>query len=200
MNKRKLHHYFKFVKRIRASYFLYIAIFFLALGVIGLRENNLQMIELREQVHIADEQNTNIEKPLRELREHVHSHMNTDLSSGNVSIKPPVQLKHRYERLLEQEEKRANQVNRAVKKEGEQECARRFPASGLNAARVNCVAEYSRVNAIKPKQIPNELYKFDFVSPVWSADFAGLSLLASLLLFAGFIIRLLVGWFYKREL
>lgn len=200
MDKRKLHHQFKFIKKIRAQYFLFIAIFFLVLGIIGLRENNLQMIELREQVHIADEKSADIEKPLRELRQYVHTHMNTNLSSGNVSIKPPIQLKHRYERLLEQERQRVSQVNQKVKEQGEQECARKFPGSGLNASRVNCVAEYTRVNTVDPKQIPSELYKFDFVSPVWSPDFAGLSLLASLIFFTVFIIRLILGWWYKREL
>jgi hypothetical protein len=158
------------------------------------------MIELREQVHIADERGADIEKPLRELRGYVHSHMNTDLSSGNVSIKPPIQLKHRYERLLEHESQRVNKINQTVKKQGEQECARKFPGGGLNASRVNCVAEYTRVNTVDPKQIPNELYKFDFVSPVWSPDFAGLTLLASLIFFATYIIRLILGWWYRREL
>jgi len=200
MDKRKLHHQLKFIKKIKAQYFLYIAIFFLALGVIGLRENNLQMIELREKVYLADESGAEAEKPLRELREYVHSHMNTNLSSGNVSIKPPIQLRHRYERLLEQEQQRVNKVNQKVKEQGERVCASRFPGTGLNASRVNCVAEYTRVNTVDPKKIPSELYKFDFLGPVWSPDFAGLTLLASLTFFAAYIIRLLLGWFYKREL
>ncbi len=174
--------------------------FFLALGIIGMRENNLRMIELREQVYLADENGDNIEKPLRELREFVYSHMNTDLSGGNVSIKPPIQLTNRYERLLEREQKRVDKVNKRVKAEAERKCARQFPAGGLNSSRVNCVAEYTSDNAGKPIEIPSELYKFDFVSPVWSPDFAGLSLLASLIFFAVFALRLITGWFYKYEL
>lgn len=200
MDKRKLHHQYKSIKKIRAQYFLYIAIFFLSLGIIGMRENNLQMIDLREKVYIADEKGTDIEKPLRELRQYVYTHMNTDLAGGNVAIKPPIQLTHRYERLLEQEQKTANKTNKKVKEQGEQKCAKEFPASGLNPSRINCVADYTREHATKPKQIPSELYKFDFISPVWSPDFAGLSLLASLLFFAAFVIRLIVGWWYKHEL
>lgn len=200
MNKRKLHHQYRLIKKIRTQYFLFGAIFFLALGVIGMRENNLQMIELREKVYIADEKGTNIENPLRELRGYVYSHMNTDLSSGNVSIKPPIQLTHTYNGLLEQEQERANKINKKVKAEGERICAQKFPANGLNPSRVNCVAEYTRVNTVDPQQIPSELYKFDFVNPVWSADFAGLSLLTSLFFFATFTIRLAVGWWYEREL
>lgn len=200
MNKRKLHHQFKFIKKIRPLYLLVIAVFFLALGIIGMRENNLRMIELREQVYLADENGGNIEEPLRELREFVYSHMNTDLSSGNVSISPPIQLTHRYERLLQSEQKRVDKINKRVKAEAERQCAREFPAAGLNSSRVNCVAEYTSDNAVKPKEIPSELYKFDFISPVWSPDFAGLSLLASLFFFTILAIRLVAGVWYKHEL
>lgn len=181
-------------------YFFLLAAFFLALGIIGIRENYLRMTELREQVFLADEKGVNIEKPLRELREYVYAHMNTDLSGGDVPIKPPIQLNHRYEHLLEQEQKRVNKINKKVKQQAESKCAREFPASGLNSERVNCVAEYTSDNAVKPKQIPSELYKFDFISPVWSPDFAGLSLLASLFFFAMLALRLVIGWWYKIQL
>ena len=200
MDKRKLHHQYKSIKKIRAQYFLYIAIFFLAIGIIGMRENNLQMIDLREEVYLADEKGTDIEKSLRELREYVYAHMNTDLAGGNVAIKPPIQLTHRYEHLVSQEQKRVNEINKKIKAEGERKCAQEFPNSGLNPSRINCVADYTRVNTVKPNQIPSELYKFDFISPTWSPDFTGLSLLASLLFFAAFAIRLAVGWWYKHEL
>lgn len=200
MDKRKLHHQYGLIKKVRPQYFLYIALFFLAMGVIGMRQNNLHMIDLREQVYLADEKGTDVEKPLRELREYVYRHMNTDLASGNVSIKPPIQLTHRYERLVVEEQKKADKVNKEVKAKAESVCEQRFPAAGLNPDRINCVAAYTRENAVKPNQIPSELYKFDFVSPTWSPDFAGLSLLAALIFFTFFIIRLAVGWWYKYEL
>jgi preprotein translocase subunit SecF len=200
MDKRKLHHQFKFIKKIRPIYLFVIAVFFLALGIIGIRENYLQMTELREKVFLADEKGKNIEEPLRELREYVFSHMNTDLSSGNVPIKPPIQLNNRYEQLLEQEQNRADKINKDVKEKAERQCAQEFPAAGLNSERVNCVAEYTSDNAVRPREIPSELYKFDFVSPVWSPDFAGLSLLASLFFFATFGLRLLIGLWYRHEL
>lgn len=200
MNKRKLHHQLKFFIKVRPLYIFIIAVFLLALGVIGMRENNLRMVELREQVLLADERNENVEKPLRELREHVHSHMNTDLSSGNIAIKPPIQLKSKYEQLVKQEQQRVDRANREIKEKGERVCAERFPAGGLNISRVDCVADYTRVNTVEPREIPSDLYKFDFISPTWSVDLAGLSLLGSLLFFAIFVTRLVVGWFYKRKL
>lgn len=201
MDKRKLHHQYRFIKKLQPRYFLIAAVFFLALGVFGMRSNYVQMSNLREKVYLADENGEDIEKPLRDLREYVYSHMNTDLSrGGNVSIKPPIQLKHTYDRLVKQEQERVKEANKRVKEEGERECADKFPQSGLNTSRVNCVAEYTRVNTTDPKLIPAELYKFDFISPTWSADFAGLSLLASLFFFAIFIIRLILGWLYKHKL
>ena len=200
MDKRKLHHQYRVVKKVRAQYFLYLAVCFLVLGVLGMRQNNLHMIDLREQVYLADEKGTEVEEPLRQLREYVFRHMNTDLASGNVSIKPPIQLTHRYEKLVVAEQKKAEKINKQVKTDSERECAQEFPASGLNPDRINCVAKYTRDHAVKPKQIPSELYKFDFVSPVWSPDFAGLSLLSALIFFALFTIRLFVGWWYKRQL
>ncbi len=200
MNKRKLHHQYKYIKKLRPLYFLIAVVFFLALGILGMRQNNLRMIELREKVYLADESGTDVEKPLRDLRQYVYTHMNTDLSSGNVSIKPPIQLTHRYERLVSHEQKLADKTNKKVKEDGERVCANKFPATGLNPDRINCVAAYTRDHAVQPKQIPSDLYKFDFVSPVWSPDFAGFNLLAALILFAILAIRLVVGWLYKHEL
>lgn len=200
INKRKAHHRLKVIKNIKPLYLLIVAVFFLTLGIIGLRQNNLQMAELREKVMLADEKAKDIETPLRELRQYVHSHMNTELSSGNVSIKPPIQLKNRYERLVKQEQERVERVNRQVKKDAERQCASRFPSGGLNPDRINCVAEYTRQHAIEARSIPSELYKFDFVSPGWSPDLAGWGLLGALTFFALFVVRLVAGWWYKKEL
>ncbi len=200
MDKRKLYHQYRYIRKARTVYFLVAGVFFLVLGVIGMRSNNLHMIELREKVYMADEKGTDVEKPLRDLQQYVYSHMNTNLSGGNVSIKPPLQLTHSYERLVSREQKKAGKINKKVKKEAEQVCAREFPAAGLNPDRINCVAAYTRDNAVRPKQIPSDLYKFDFISPVWSPDFAGLSLLAGLIFFTISGVRLVTGWWYKREL
>ncbi len=200
MNKRKLHHQYKYIKKLRPLYFLVAAVFFLALGILGMRQNNLNMIKLREEVYLADENGTDVEGPLRELRQYVYTHMNTDLSSGNISIKPPLQLTHSYERLASQEQQQADKINKKVKEEGERVCAVKFPVAGLNPDRINCVAKYTRDDAVAPNQTPSDLYKFDFVSPVWSPDFAGFNLLAALILFAALAIRLIAGWLYKHEL
>lgn len=159
------------------------------------------MVRLREAVFKADETGGNVEKALAELREHVHGHMNTDLSGGQFSIDDkPIQLKHRYDKLADREEKRVEKLNQGIKADAERVCAARHPGGGFNSPRVACVAEYLRQNGVEPKPVPSELYKFDFVSPRWSPDLAGWSLLASAVLFIVFLLRAIAGWWYKRLL
>lgn len=200
VNKRKLNYDYRRIRKIKSRYILALALFFLVLGIYGMRQNYSEMARLRTAVTVADEQNGDVESALRELRQFVHSHMNTNLSSGNVSIKPPVQLKYRYERLAAAEAARVKAANEDVKRKGEQTCAAAHPGAGFNSPRVNCVAEYVRVNSVKDKAVPSELYKFDFLSPSWSPDLAGISLLLSLICFAALIVKVLLSFWYKREL
>ncbi|HEX5797653.1 MAG TPA: hypothetical protein VFX86_04670 [Candidatus Saccharimonadales bacterium] len=200
VNKRKLRYEYKKLKHIKSRYLLIAAFFFLILGIYGLRQNYAEMVRLRTAVSVADEQNGNVEKALRELREFVYNHMNTDLSSGDVSIKPPIQLKYRYERLVRAEEARTKAVNEGVKQTGEEICARKYPASGYNSPRVSCVAEYVRKHSADSSPIPDELYKFDFISPTWSPDLAGISLLLFLIFLSAAVVRTALGYWYRSQL
>lgn len=183
---RKFHH-------IKPAYLLMIAVVFACLAVYGLRQNNFKMIELRQAVISADESGEDVEKPLQELRAHVHRHMNTDLSSGNVAIKPPIQLKGRYERLMANEEGRIKQLNDQVALQAESLCAGQFPGEGFNAPRVDCIQRYVADNAVTSSEVAESLYKFDFVSPRWSWDLAGISLLLTVLFSFLFMVRVIVS-------
>lgn len=193
-----MHHQYKRLKPFRAWPLLLAGVLFLALGVYGLRQNNYKMIELRQAVVKADEAGGNVEKPLNKLRSFVHGHMNTDLSSGDFAITPPIQLKHRYEKLAAAEAERVKELNKDVQKQAESTCGQKHPGAGFNSPRVACIAEYMRTNAVSENEVPSELYKFDFVSPRWSPDLAGISLLLAGFFFFLFIIRLLVGWWYRQ--
>src|SRR5882762_9973851 len=105
-NKKKLHHYWAKFRILRPWYFLIICIISTGVGIYALRQNNLHMITLRDAVTQTDQQNGDIETALRNLREYVYSHMNTDLASGNTAIRPPIQLKYRYDRLVKAEQDR----------------------------------------------------------------------------------------------
>jgi hypothetical protein len=72
----------------------------------ALRHNNETMVKLRTAVYEADKNSGDVNTTLNKLRKYVYAHMNTDLSSGGNTIKPPIQLQHTYERLQAAEQKK----------------------------------------------------------------------------------------------
>lgn len=200
MNLRKLNYYHHKIAYLKAWYFLVPAIIFALLAVHGLRSNYSTMVTLREAVYTADAQNGDVESALNDLRSHVYAHMNTNLTSGSNAIKPPIQLKSRYERLVAADAERVKADNAAVSAAAEQVCAQRFPATGYNAPRVSCVQDYVAANAAKARTVPDQLYKFDFISPRWSPDLAGISIVLSLIFTVLFLARTLLEYFMRRRL
>ncbi len=200
MNKRKLYYWHKKLRIVNAWYFLIIAIVFLIIGVYGMRQNYRTMSDLRQAVIVADQQAVNTEKALNDLRSFVFAHMNTDLSGGPSPIKPPIHLKAHYERLLAAEKERVKQANVSVNAQAEAICQSQFPGQGPNVARVSCVQDYIARHATVERQIPGELYKFDFKSPAWTPDLAGIGLALSCLFFGLFVLRYLVEWWLVRRL
>ena len=169
----------------KITYVFVASILFFTVGFLAARNNYVVMTELREQVIIADRDNGDVETALAKLREHVYSHMNTDLTSGSNPIHPPIQLKGRYDRLMANEAERVKAENAAVQARGEAICGAQYPAGGFNAPRVACVQNYVSQNAVKENAVAEDLYKFDFVSPAWTPDLAGISLLVGTVLFVG---------------
>lgn len=189
----------KRLKPINTWYFFGAFIVFLAIGTYAIRQNNLRSIELREVVLEADENNGDVEGALQELREHIHSHMNAGLSSG--TLQQPIQLKYRYERLLEQEQQRVASQNQELYAAAQAYCESQFGAGSLRDQRVPCVQEYIINNGGEvSNEIPDDLYKFDFAAPKWSPDLAGWSLLAAGVFLALFLIRFLTERWFKAEL
>lgn len=158
------------------------------------------MITLREAVYAADQQNGDVESALLALRKHVYGHMNTNLASGNNAIKPPVQLKARYERLTAGESDRVKAQNGQVAAEGDQVCSTQFPAGGYNAPRVECIQNYVAAHAVKDRPVPDSLYKFDFISPRWSFDLAGVSIIFAVIFYTLFAARIILERYMRRRL
>lgn len=188
--KKQLHHIWVRIRRVSYWYFLIVFLISLAISVASLRNNNLNMIKLRDAVAVADEQNGDVEGALRNLREYVYSHMNTNLTSGSTAIKPPIQLKYRYERLLNAEKDRVAAANGNIYNEAQAICEARFPAGVSGGSRVPCIQDYVSSHGAQEQPIPDALYKFDFVSPLWTPDLAGWSLATSAILLLLFLLRL----------
>ena len=64
--------------------------------------------------------------------------------------------------------------------------------------RVPCIEQYVKDHGTTAKSIPDAMYKFDFVSPTWSPDAAGLLLALSAVLFVLAAARILLGTWLKR--
>lgn len=190
-NKRHLHHVWRKLKPVNAWVFLGLAVLFAAISVYAMRQNNLRSIELREAVSKADMENGDVETPLRELREHIYSHMNASLSSG-TGVQQPIQLKYRYERLVAAEKARVDAASGGVYTQAQAECERQFPAGQVGASgggRIACIEQYVSSRGVTESQIPDALYKFDFVSPRWSPDVAGISLVLAIIFLILFVVR-----------
>lgn len=157
-------------------------------SLIALRQNNLQMGELREAVYAADKSGKGIEPALNNLQNYVTSHMNTSLTSPN-GIYPPIQLTNTYKRL-------SKQATTDTYHAAQVYCEKNQPAGFYGAYRIDCVQAYIASHPTKePKaDLPEALYQFDFLSPVWSPDLAGWSLLVDAFAFAG----LVSGFAYRR--
>lgn len=191
MHKRQIHHQLVRLRIFPQWGLLIAAVVCLLVAVFALRANNQKMIELRAAVFAADEQNGDIETALKNLREHVYAHMNTNLSAGENAIKPPIQLKYQYERLLAAEQEKLSGTNEQLYTAAQNYCEQQFPGGFSGSNRIPCIKEYIDAHGgeVKLKEIPKEAYMFDFISPTWSPDLAGWSLVAAVILFILFILR-----------
>ncbi|HET8690101.1 MAG TPA: hypothetical protein VFL81_01575 [Candidatus Saccharimonadales bacterium] len=141
-----------------------------------LRMNNLNMVERRDAVVAADKKGDKsaIKSSLSELQSYVSHHMNTDLGQG-------IYLTSSYDRdraaaiAKAQSSKDAG----AAYRQADQECKQRF-TGGVSSFRndyVQCVVNKtaSLKSASDTLKLPkSELYRYDFASPLWSPDLAGL--------------------------
>ncbi len=199
MHKKRLHKARTRLRILSPWYFLVMAVIFGSVSALALRQNNLQMIKLRDKVFAADKSGGDIEGTLRDLREFVYSHMNTDLSSG-TGVKPPIQLKYSYDRLTKAEHDRVDSYNAKIYTSAQHYCEQFISHVVFGGASINCIKNYVSSHDIKASPVPDDLYKFDFVSPAWTPDLAGLTLLAAVLSFILFVLRFGLELWLKHEL
>lgn len=198
-DKRHLHHVWRKLQPINAWVFLGLAIFFAGLGVYSMRQNNLVSIQLRDTVVEADKQNGDVETPLRALREHIYAHMNADLSSA-TGTQQPIQLKYRYDRLVAAEKARVESANGNIYTQAQAECERQVPAGASGSNRIACIEQYVSSRGVSENPVPDALYKFDFISPPWSPDVAGISLVLAAACFILFVVRFTLEKWLKHRL
>jgi hypothetical protein len=151
------------------------------------------MIERRTAVVNADEagdQGTTI-KRLYDLQHYVSSHMNTDMGKG-------VYLEASYNR--DYQAWQATQFgdqnpNGNIYKKAQEVCAPRF--SGYSAAYLQCttseLAKYPAASGPSTGSGAPQVsaYLHDYVSPIWSPDFAGWSVVVCLVIALMIVVRLI---------
>jgi hypothetical protein len=152
------------------------------------------MIELRNLVAQADEQNKDIPKAVTNLRNYVASHMNTGMGDRGIY------LEHSYQRSYEAAVAVATQGSAAgatIYRQADLDCQGQFPKASSFAAYVQCMTDKVAASGISTGPITppsSDLYRFNFVSPAWSPDVAGFTLLAAVLLAVLLVGRLLLTW------
>lgn len=183
-------------------YSVFLVLFIVAgiVAIYALRHNNQTMVKLRAEVYATDQAGGDVNNALNKLREYVYGHMNTNLSSGGNAIKPPIQLKYTYERLLETEQQKNASSGSQIYTDAQNYCQVQIPAGASGRGRIPCVQDYVTSHGVKTTSIPTGLYQFDFISPTWSPDLAGWSIVAAALMLAGFIYSFLLNWLSKRKL
>ena len=175
-DKRKLHHKLAVLKKVKTWQLLILLVIFAVGAAFMLRQNNLQMVELRNLVTKADEEAGDTKTALVNLQHYVSQHMNTSLGNG-------IYLQETYQRAYAAAVQQAvNTTNPQAKlyEQVELECrpvyerTRSFPAYTL------CAKE--RLDKLAPNQdalanvkTPSaDLYHYNFVSPLISFDGAGI--------------------------
>ena len=180
-------------------------------AVSALRQNNLLMDKLRQEVFLADKNDGDIEAALGALRRHVLLHMNADLVDFRLqdqvgseeffgNSQKPIQLVHKYYRdsVAKHQE--------TLVLYGPEVQAVLPKAEALCQAQEIGPSEQLSCLVAKTKEIGNETYPlwdfpnkdyyvFDFVSPRWSPDRAGWSLVIFWLAVASLTVSLVVRLF-----
>lgn len=193
----KLHK--RFLKKL--SKLLPLIILTVILGVIclfAMRSNNEHMGKLRSAVYTSDKNNGDVTLALQNLQKYVTHHMNTSLSGGS-SVYPPIQLKYTYQRLLDQESDVIANSNASLYTAAQTYCQATVPTAFSGRTRVPCVEQYIEEHDSQLPTIPTALYEFDFISPRWSPDLAGYSLIATILSLVALVVAIIYEFFFKKK-
>jgi hypothetical protein len=159
-------------------------ILFVLMGFVSatfLRLNNIGMLERRQAVTDADSSGdeAKLKTAIGDLQQYVTQHMNTDLGKG-------VPLQASYNRAVDKVFAQTGNLDaksQVYQQAAKEECQQLWKG-GVASFRndyVQCVVQ--KVSAIAPSanlgdKLPRaDLYYVDYVSPRWSPDFAGFTVL-----------------------
>ncbi len=175
-------------RRIKSWQLAVLLLIAVASSLFFLRQNNLNMVRLRNEVIAADEAGQGVAAALETLNRHVFQHMNT-------AIVRPIELVNTYNRQAEAVIRQTVVIpNRDLYAEAAQACASQ--GSLFSATRTQCVTNYIEGNSAGFGDLPKinlpdkSRFIYNFASPRWTPDLAGFSLLAAALLLIWILARM----------
>ena len=191
-DKRRVKRTIKQIQRVKTWQLIILLILSGFLTATLLRLNNVGMVQRRDAVISADKSGNidDITSRLYDLQRYSAAHMN----AGSTVF----YLQQQYNRDVQKAVAAASQSdnpNGNVYAKADAVCRPQY--SGYSLAYQDCfMSELSKYpsapNLRKQADLPNpDLYRYDFVSPLWSPDFAGLAVVVTLLIAVSIVVRLL---------
>ncbi len=145
----------------------------------------------------VDQSGGDVEQALTDLRSYIYAHMNTRIGSPTGTY-PPIQLKGTYDRLMQAEQAKLEAVNETLYNQAQAECEKQFPGGLSGRGRIPCITDYVTSKGVKLTEIPTGLYQFDFVSPTWSPDAAGIGLVLTAISGLVLLISSVYLWHFRN--
>ncbi len=186
--------FFSFLSNVK-TWQLFIALVVLVLlSAYFMRQNNLTMLDLRDEVVRIDEKTGDIDKvepSLLELRSYILTHMNTE--AGSIELVGVFNADVEAARVKAERMSGGGSNNVYARAQGACEKAD-IPIT----VRAQCIQDFILANASDIEIVdeidfpPKEEYIYTFASPVWSLGLAGISVFLSIFVLFWILIRLFV--------
>lgn len=199
-DKREIQSRLRQVKKIKTWQLVILLVMVGFVAATFLRLNNVGMIERREAVYAADKaaDDLQLEKRLYDLQRYVAAHMNAD--PGRVALHHKYQRDNDAKKAELEGQSDGNPQGNVYKKAAEvcdpigQSQGWRWPDPRYTECVNQELAKYPAADQLKLAYtpIPTEAYYHTFVSPLWSPDFAGWSVVVFAVILLIIIIRLLI--------
>ena len=191
-DKKQIKRSLKQLQRVKTWQLILLLILMIFVSATFLRLNNIGMVQRRTAVLDADTTGDSqvTQNRLYDLQSYVTKHMNTDMGKG-------VYLISTYKRDVQAAYAKASSdanPNGNVYKKAQEVCMPKFTSWSM--AYLQCtVSELEKYpagsNFVSLVNAPNpEMYLHAFVSPLWSSDFAGWSVVICIAIFTMIVVRL----------
>lgn len=191
MNKRRLHHYLTVLRQLKTWQLVVIALILTGVSIGFLRNNSIEAVRLFEAVKQADREGSDVYGALNKLQKYVTTHMNTQLE--RISLEKTFERDYQaaLDRLAHSGSIHDDQYDEAQLACRDQNRIS-YVAYSLCVERKLAEVAPGQDPMIKANTPKTDLYQYNFVSPAWSFDLAGISLAITVVVYVIIICKLLL--------